>query len=243
MSKLIYVEYDYDGQYGNFWGNLGDIVKDRKMFLARPQDFDLVCFTGGEDVSPELYGHQNLNSGNSLARDRREREVFEMADKYGIPMTGICRGSQFLNVMCGGTMVQHLRRSHGGGRHGCHTYDGQFFEVTSSHHQMNVPSEEAIILAWAEQRLLVSDCVYDGNLPQIVQEGNEENLKEDGEMMVRVTEAFAYPKRNIFAVQHHPEWQDLDEEAPQWTLMKIREFCFGETGDFLAPLKETPATS
>lgn len=225
MSRLIYVENDYDGLYGRFWSHLGEVVRDREEFLAHPQDFDLVCFTGGEDVTPGLYSHQNLASGNSLGRDKQEMEIFDLALKHGLGMTGTCRGSQFLNVMCGGTIVQHLSKSHGGGRHGCSTRDGNSFEVTSSHHQMSLLSEGGILLGWANRSVPVDSLVYDGD-PREALERMGALLSASDE--ASVTEAFAYPDRKIFAVQHHPEWQSQDAEAPQWTLGMIREICFRE---------------
>ncbi len=117
---MILAVDDYDGLYAKFWTHLGgEITTDPAVLFADPGSIKLVCFTGGSDVSPELYGHRNLESGCNKARDEKEVLIFEMAKKHGIPMTGICRGSQFLNVMCGGTMVQHLLASHGGGRHQC----------------------------------------------------------------------------------------------------------------------------
>ncbi len=232
---LIYIENDYDGHYAKFWGQLGEVVQDRTEFLANPDRFGLVCFTGGEDVSPALYGHQNLGSHNSEARDEREVVTFEMARKYGIPMTGICRGSQFLNVMCGGTMVQNLRESHGGGRHMCCAgpvgrpvagESVQTFQVTSSHHQMSVLGNEGIFLGTAEESIPVEACAYDGSLAEL----DEKHVRWDcdGHYHLYVTEAFAYPREKIFAVQHHPEWQRPDEEAPQWTLRMIQKYCLGE---------------
>ncbi len=227
MSKKILIVDDYDGLYGRFWGQLGEVSHDITQFMIEPGQFDLICFTGGEDVSPDLYGHKNLGSGNNYARDKKEVVVFEMAQKHEIPMTGICRGSQFLNVMCGGTMVQHLAKSHGGNRHMCNTTDGQqLFEVTSSHHQMSVLGKDGIFLGSSQKDVDVSDCVYDGDLREL----DEGHVCWDngGRQELYVTEAFAYPSQRVFAVQHHPEWQDVNEEAPQWTLRKIREICFGE---------------
>ena len=220
--KRICVVDDYDGMYGRFWGNLGSVVRKSQEFLKDPTSFDLVCFTGGEDVSPELYGHENLASGNSIRRDEIERLYFQAALDNEIPMTGICRGAQFLNVMAGGTMVQHLKANHGGGRHLCVTKDGQTFHVTSSHHQMIVPKPEVgQVLAWANVALRVEDMVYAGDKADL-------NLLLNESGRVRVTEAIHYPDFKIFGVQHHPEWQDIREEGPQWTLQKIRELCFGE---------------
>jgi gamma-glutamyl-gamma-aminobutyrate hydrolase PuuD len=234
--RLIYVENDYDGRYGEFWAHLGEVIRDRSVFLARPQDFDLICFTGGEDVSPELYNHRNLNSHNSRRRDAREMEVHQIASELDMPMTGICRGSQFLNVMSGGTMVQDLRASHGGSPHlalTCHAEDDvKDMKVTSSHHQMSLLGEGGEMLAHSEISIPWSACVYDGEgMPM-------QGIAIDGETWcgddrppgprIHMTEAFAYPERRIFAVQHHPEWQNVEEEAPQWTLQMIRKYCFQE---------------
>ena len=228
MTRKIAVVNDYDGLYGRFWSNLGEIVRPYTQFLEDPKSFDLLCFTGGEDVSPELYGHKNLASGNSVARDTHERLFFAAAMQNGVPMTGICRGAQLLNVLLGGTMVQHLRTDHGGGRHKCHTFDGQAFMVTSSHHQMIVPGNGGEVLAWAEEHLGYEDCVYDGTLPGSVLTDAGKMIVGDDYPLVRVTEAIAYPKYKVFAVQNHPEWQSLSENGPQWALQKIREICFGE---------------
>ena len=231
-EKLIYVENDYDGRYGKFWGELGEVIRDRDIFLARPQDFDLVCFTGGEDVSPELYDHKNLGSHNSVRRDEIEQQVYDMAAQWKLPMTGICRGSQFLNVQMHGTMVQNLKAGHGGSPHLALTVaaddDVRDMEVTSSHHQMSVLGEGGILLAHSEISVPWDACEYDGEFPA----GAECLLDERGDdpkKRIYMTEAFAYPNHNIFAVQHHPEWQDINEVAPQWVLNMIREHCFEET--------------
>ena len=217
---MILIVNDYDGMYSNFWSHLGgEITTDASILFDDPSSIKLVAFTGGEDVSPKLYGHKNLESGNSERRDAKEVPIFEQAKKHGIPMTGICRGSQFLNVMCGGSMVQHLKASHGGARHLCQTIEGRTFNVTSSHHQMSVPGPGCEVLAWAKTRLKAEHCVYDGELPDSV-------LDDEG--LIRVTEAICYPEHRVFAVQHHPEWQKVEEDAPQWTLDKIAEFCWGQ---------------
>jgi GMP synthase-like glutamine amidotransferase len=221
-SKLIYVEDDYDSLYGKFWGNLGQICRSRKDFLAAPEKFDLVCFSGGEDVSPSLYGHENLASGSNMTRDLREKEIFEIAMAHGLPVSGICRGAQFLNVMTGrGRMIQHLRKSHGGGHHRCETTDGKVFEVTSSHHQMIVPGEGCEVLAWAEKRLEIKDLVYGGP-----EEDLEALLDENG--LVKVTEAIWYPELRVFGTQFHGEWMDVGSEAAQWALQMTEKLCFGE---------------
>ena len=224
---MILVIDDYDGMYGKFWVRLGgEITEEVEILFRDPASIKLVCFTGGSDVSPELYGHENLGSSCSKARDEREVLIFQQAQKHRIPMTGICRGSQFLNVMCGGTMVQDLKANHGGSPHECQTMDCKKFEVTSSHHQMSVLGDGGVLLGNSTESIPVDAAVYDGDLRDL----DEKHVRWDcnGHYDLYVTEAFAYPEQRIFAVQHHPEWQSIEEEAPQWTLNKTAEFCWGE---------------
>lgn len=75
--------------------------------------FDLVCFTGGEDVSPHLYGEENISSHTNEARDNFEIEVYEEF-RGKVPMVGICRGGQLLNVLNGGKMIQDLPKRQSG---------------------------------------------------------------------------------------------------------------------------------
>jgi len=71
---------------------------------------DGVLFTGGEDVEPARYGeapHERLGVVSPL-RDGVELAVFEQARLVGLPIFGICRGLQLINVALGGTLYQDL---------------------------------------------------------------------------------------------------------------------------------------
>lgn len=218
-EKCIFVCTDYDGMYSPFWSALGVCFGGIARFLRDPESFDLVCYTGGSDIGPELYGHKNLDSGANPSRDKKERMIFEVAAKLNIPQTGICRGAQLISSLSGGTMVQHMRANHGGHRHPTQALDleGDFL-ASSAHHQMIVPGPGAEVYAWATQRITAEDCVYDGELPDSV-------FDDEG---VRVTEAIYIPQTRCFGVQYHPEWMDKDCDAAQWYLGKIRELLWGE---------------
>ncbi|MGH2461681.1 MAG: gamma-glutamyl-gamma-aminobutyrate hydrolase family protein [Chloroflexota bacterium] len=73
------------------------------------QDVDGILFTGGVDVSPMLY-HEPMNGteNSDWSRDYVETEQFWLARRRHLPILGICRGLQFLNVITGGSLVQHL---------------------------------------------------------------------------------------------------------------------------------------
>ncbi len=82
---------------------------------ARAEDYlnliDGLIVTGGAfDVSPELYGESHTHEKTST-KDNRTK--FEFAVTRGaidkkIPILGICGGEQLLNVVLGGTLIQHI---------------------------------------------------------------------------------------------------------------------------------------
>jgi putative glutamine amidotransferase len=71
---------------------------------------DGVCLSGGPDLDPAGYGartHEALGP-TEPALDRFELELARAADAAGMPLLGICRGAQALNVARGGTLHQHV---------------------------------------------------------------------------------------------------------------------------------------
>jgi putative glutamine amidotransferase len=75
-----------------------------------------ICLSGGPDLDPQSYGareHPELGP-TEPDLDRFELAVARRADARGMPLLAICRGAQALNVVRGGTLVQHLPdRAHG----------------------------------------------------------------------------------------------------------------------------------
>lgn len=141
MLKVFII--DGNPQYKSMFLNRGGWEIVDNLF-----DADLVQFTGGEDVSPELYGEANISSYNNIQRDLREAGVFAVCRRLNIPMAGICRGGQFLNVMCGGHMIQHVEGHAINGTHLVvdeNTHVG--IKVTSTHHQMMIPAYEGKVIA------------------------------------------------------------------------------------------------
>lgn len=71
---------------------------------------DGLVLAGGTDIEPDLYGGP---ASDSLEETRRDRDLFELraakaAFDLDLPVLGICRGLQILNVAAGGTLHQHL---------------------------------------------------------------------------------------------------------------------------------------
>lgn len=71
---------------------------------------DGLVLSGGTDVSPDLYGQAASARMEETVRGRDEFELHIAAHavKADLPVLGICRGLQILNVATGGTLHQHL---------------------------------------------------------------------------------------------------------------------------------------
>ena len=114
-------------------------VKVTRFTFFDADTFDLVLFTGGADVSPELYGEKNYGlSHTNLLRDDFEMKILKVVQHLGIPQMGICRGHQFLNAAYGGKLIQNLEIPH----RWCHNIffpnmknETEQIAVNSTHHQ------------------------------------------------------------------------------------------------------------
>ena len=80
---------------------------------------DGLLLPGGPDVDPGLYGQERHPETYGVVpdRDRNELALLTEALERDMPVLAVCRGSQMLNVACGGNLVQHLPEVVGHERH------------------------------------------------------------------------------------------------------------------------------
>lgn len=171
---------------------LGPRVDDSKIIYSDPKSIALVVFTGGADVDPDYYNEpEGKFTHADRYRDEDEFAIFNEALEQDIPMFGICRGLQFLTVMFGGKLIQHVTGHHR--PHLMKTPDGMEFQVSSSHHQMVMPRPEDTILGWASPRQ--SATYLDGYDNELVHPKLE-------------IEAVKFAQADAVGVQYHPEIMD-----------------------------------
>ena len=77
---------------------------------AQLEGLDAVLFSGGVDVDPEHFGadHEAGLGEVDAERDAFELALYHLARERRVPVLGICRGFQLVNVAEGGTLHQHL---------------------------------------------------------------------------------------------------------------------------------------
>jgi putative glutamine amidotransferase len=118
---------------------------------------DGVVIAGGGDIDPASYGAVRHPQTEVAAPDRDawELAIADAAIRMDVPLLGICRGMQVLNVACGGTLHQHVpdlvgHQDHGGPANGFGLHKvrvtsgtaviailpgGEYFDVPTHHHQ------------------------------------------------------------------------------------------------------------
>jgi putative glutamine amidotransferase len=131
--------------------------------LAR---LDGVCLSGGPDLDPAAYGARAhaLLGPVEPALDRFELELARAADAAGMPLLGVCRGAQALNVARGGTLHQHIEGHRqaelatlpthsvriAARSRAAHVLGGHSAEVNSFHHQaVETLGAGLVATAWA----------------------------------------------------------------------------------------------
>ena len=150
---------------------------------------DALLFPGGGDITPQFFGQPDLGSHNiDTELDILQLRTFHLAVRNGIPILGICKGMQIINVGLGGTLVQNLNTASvhtaahadlyhettivpGSCLHGLY---GDTMMVNSRHHQaVDKPGKQLIPVQWCP----IDSCI----------------------------EAIIHTKLPIIGVQWHPE--------------------------------------
>lgn len=87
------------------------LPKQRSSAVAQLSRAHGLLLTGGADVDPSFYSQAPLPGANlelNLARDEMELLLVKSALERDMPVLGICRGMQVLNVALGGSIIQDL---------------------------------------------------------------------------------------------------------------------------------------
>lgn len=183
---------------------------DDSIQVDTPEEADLILFTGGSDVTPSFYGEErgSYTGPCDLARDREERKLFDAYVGKKV-FLGICRGSQFLCVMSGGKLTQHMEHP----SYHIMYADNKNYMVNSTHHQMMYPFEvNHVVLGFSQlSKVHLGGDDKEMNMPIL-----------DGKAVE--PEVVWFPDTKCLCIQSHPEYKGYPEETSEWLNKLIRKY-------------------
>ncbi len=159
---------------------------------------DGLLFSGGHDISPLLFGEDPIREVKEIdhARDEFEIKLFKKAALKNIPMLGLCRGAQVMNVAAGGSLYQDIYVQKDGTR----GHMPKFESARYPHHSVRIMKDSTLYNILQMEEIRVNSYHH-----QAVKETGQgfkvAALSKDGiiEAIESVNHSF------ILGVQWHPE--------------------------------------
>lgn len=189
-------------------------------FVAAPSiaEADYIVWTGGDDISPHLYNQKPIDGiewNNELDNSDTAAYNLARASARDPILIGICRGGQFLNVMNGGQLWQHVDGHNDHYDHIC--YDVETKEqitLNSVHHQQMIIGPEGNLLTWTE----IS-----------TRKENYQRVWSNRQGHSLDVEAVWYPKTQCLCFQPHPEYPNA---------VSTREYFWRLLARYAVPINE-----
>jgi putative glutamine amidotransferase len=195
-------------------GGLSLLIPPAPPELAKRavESIDGLLLTGGGDVSPSCYGagFERETSDVDDERDQSELALVTAAIEGGIPILGICRGAQLLNVAFGGTLRQHLPAGDGIR----HTQPRRRYETV---HRVLLEPESLLAEVLGGKELDVNSIHHQG-IEVVGQDLDPTGRTEDG-----LVEVIENREHRLLAVQWHPECLPLERASGQLFSWLIEE--------------------
>lgn len=195
-----------------------DNVEVLRQIVSR---LDGIVLTGGEDIQPAYYGelpHEKLEE-ISPARDTFDLMVLKMAADRNIPILGICRGLQLMNIAFGGTLYQDLPTQHPSAINHRQKEPG-----TTPTHPASIVKGSQLAEITGKEELQVNTFHHQA-IRRLAPEFKVTAWAPDS-----VVEAIeAYPVRQMLGVQFHPE---IFTAAGDTTMRKLFKFLINKADTF-----------
>ena len=184
---------------------------DDAMLRQCMNGLDGILLAGGNDVSPDRYGHDPIDELGEVCplRDDFEGRLVRMAAEMQMPVLGICRGIQSINVAMGGTLWQDVPsqyRTAEGTKGIAHSQTRADFYTS---HRVLIKEHSMLMQVIGQSEIRVNSFHHQG-VRDVAPGMNVAAHASDG-----LIEAIEHPDMPFFlGVQWHPErYFDRDETA------------------------------
>ena len=175
------------------------VITDMEALTAIVSGLDGLLMSGGGDINPLYIGEEPIPQLQDVDtfRDEFDLILLRLATNRQLPVMGICRGHQLINVAFGGSVYQDIHSQH---------------EATLFKHSQTMPREQAshsVRITDTSSRLfdllkkepdIFVNSFHHQAVKDIAPEFKETAVAPDG-----INEAMEHPEKEIFSVQWHPE--------------------------------------
>ena len=167
----------------------------------------------GEDIEPKHFkatreNYRHLEKTHPL-KDEIEIELIRYALRKNLPILGICRGSQLLNVVCGGTLYGDVQKEKK-----AHLKHIDFARYDSYRHPIAIVAGSPLE-KWYKRRTLRVNSYHHQGIRDLAPRFRPMAYSKDG-----LIEGYYDPKENfVVGLQFHPE-RMLEEPAGNWRIWK-----------------------
>lgn len=190
------------------------ICDDIDSIHAQLKSIDGLIVTGGIDINPLCY-HEDYRfeqGESSTRRDKYEMKLIHMCSQMHIPMLGICRGHQMINVAFGGTLYQ----------------DNKIFSPFVSQHQQKERKDHPIHSIQVKKGSFLYSIFGDKYNVNSFHHQSIHKLADEFDVIAKsedgIIEAIQHNCLNIWGVQFHPEMMHERDEK-MFELFKLFMNC------------------
>ena len=174
---------------------------------------DGLLMSGGADIDPKRYGAEPEPELQSIepARDEFELKILELVYECELPVAGICRGLQILNVHAGGSLYQDVPPH-------------SVRDKAPSTRVHDITTEKGSILEKLYGEKLEVNSLHHQSIKTLGKHFSASATSNDG-----IVEGIEHSQLPIVAVQWHPEMLDTRDSDPifRWLVSKaeVRKLC------------------
>ena len=161
---------------------------------------DGLIITGGNfDISPNLYGDSKVHNAVSVKENRTnfEKEISLRAIEKKMPILGICGGMQLLNVILGGTLIQHIPDE----IEGCLEHEVKPYDESA--HDILIKKDSLLSKLADGKEIIGANSSHHQAVKDLGKDLMESGITQDG--VIEAIENRDYPF--MVGVQWHPEYQ------------------------------------
>jgi len=198
----------------------------REVLKSIMKNLDGLVLQGGTDISPGVYneaGIENNRWPGDKYRDEVELRILDIAFELKLPVLGICRGFQLINVYLGGSLYQDLETqiSPKVEHRNAEKYD-------RIHHSISFKKDSLLYSLYDKESLEVNTVHHQG-----VKDLGKGLIKEATCPEAKIIEAFKLDSTNhfVYGVQWHPEFfhtinDKLSSHQPltDFFIKKVKEY-------------------